>query len=179
MSQRQTIVSAPGKVLLAGGYLVLDRAYTGLVVATSSRFYASVSDVPAGAASVPTSSFPSASTSVAATPAGSGRATPQRVKSARVSVTAGQFPKDASTWAYDVVFAGENAPKLVPAHEARNKFVEVTLSNVLLYAGERLGRDGLARKLGAGLDVVVLANNDFYSQREQVSVECRWRVHAG
>ncbi|RSH77383.1 phosphomevalonate kinase [Apiotrichum porosum] len=169
MSQRQTIVSAPGKVLLAGGYLVLDRAYTGLVVATSSRFYASVSDVPAGAASVPTSSFPSASTSVAATPAGSGRATPQRVKSARVSVTAGQFPKDASTWAYDVVFAGENAPKLVPAHEARNKFVEVTLSNVLLYAGERLGRDGLARKLGAGLDVVVLANNDFYSQREQLA----------
>ena len=33
------VVSAPGKVLLAGGYLVLDPAYPGIVVATSSRFY--------------------------------------------------------------------------------------------------------------------------------------------
>ncbi|KIY50362.1 phosphomevalonate kinase [Fistulina hepatica ATCC 64428] len=33
------VVSAPGKVLIAGGYLVLDPAYSGLVVSTSSRFY--------------------------------------------------------------------------------------------------------------------------------------------
>ena len=37
-----TIVSAPGKVLLAGGYLVLDQKYSGLVVSTSSRFYTAV-----------------------------------------------------------------------------------------------------------------------------------------
>jgi phosphomevalonate kinase len=34
-----TVVSSPGKVLIAGGYLVLDRAYAGVVVSTSSRFY--------------------------------------------------------------------------------------------------------------------------------------------
>jgi len=34
-----TVVSAPGKVLVAGGYLVLDPAYSGIVVSTSSRFY--------------------------------------------------------------------------------------------------------------------------------------------
>ncbi|KAI9318394.1 ribosomal protein S5 domain 2-type protein [Dichotomocladium elegans] len=34
-----TVVSAPGKVLIAGGYLVLDQAYRGLVVGTTSRFY--------------------------------------------------------------------------------------------------------------------------------------------
>jgi phosphomevalonate kinase len=33
------VISAPGKVLLAGGYLVLDPAYSGVVVSTSSRFY--------------------------------------------------------------------------------------------------------------------------------------------
>ena len=32
-------VSAPGKVLLAGGYLVLDRAYTGLVFGLSARIH--------------------------------------------------------------------------------------------------------------------------------------------
>jgi phosphomevalonate kinase len=30
-------LSAPGKVLLAGGYLVLDRAYTGFVFGLSAR----------------------------------------------------------------------------------------------------------------------------------------------
>lgn len=38
-----TVVSAPGKVLLAGGYLILDPKYSGIVVSTSSRFYAVVS----------------------------------------------------------------------------------------------------------------------------------------
>jgi len=39
-----TVVSAPGKVLIAGGYLVLDPAYSGIVVSTSSRFYTAIYD---------------------------------------------------------------------------------------------------------------------------------------
>jgi len=35
-----TVVSSPGKVLIAGGYLVLDQKFTGLVISASSRFYA-------------------------------------------------------------------------------------------------------------------------------------------
>lgn len=39
MSSRNSTVavSAPGKVLLAGGYLVLDRQYTGFVFGLSAR----------------------------------------------------------------------------------------------------------------------------------------------
>lgn len=37
-----TIVSAPGKVLLTGGYLVLDQKYHGLVVGTTARFFTSI-----------------------------------------------------------------------------------------------------------------------------------------
>jgi len=36
-TQPTTAVSAPGKVLLAGGYLVLDRAYSGFVFGLSAR----------------------------------------------------------------------------------------------------------------------------------------------
>lgn len=36
---QSTAVSAPGKVLVAGGYLVLEHAFSGTVVSTSSRFY--------------------------------------------------------------------------------------------------------------------------------------------
>lgn len=39
-----TIVSAPGKVLIAGGYLVLDPAFSGVVVSTSSRFYTTIQE---------------------------------------------------------------------------------------------------------------------------------------
>jgi phosphomevalonate kinase len=41
-----TCVSSSGKVLLAGGYLVLDADYSGVVVSTSSRFYTAVRDAP-------------------------------------------------------------------------------------------------------------------------------------
>ncbi|KAG7401582.1 phosphomevalonate kinase [Phytophthora boehmeriae] len=39
---RPTCVSAPGKVLLVGGYLVLDEQYSGLVLASTARFYSQV-----------------------------------------------------------------------------------------------------------------------------------------
>ena len=39
-------ISAPGKVLLAGGYLVLDRAHTGLVFGLDSRIHVLIEDIP-------------------------------------------------------------------------------------------------------------------------------------
>jgi len=39
-------VSAPGKVLLAGGYLVLDREYNGLVFGLDARIHCVVQGVP-------------------------------------------------------------------------------------------------------------------------------------
>ncbi|KAI9490158.1 ribosomal protein S5 domain 2-type protein [Zychaea mexicana] len=40
-----TVVSAPGKVLMTGGYLVLDQAYRGLVVGTTARFYTAIQPI--------------------------------------------------------------------------------------------------------------------------------------
>lgn len=48
MPSSATAVSAPGKVLLAGGYLVLDRAYTGLVFGLSARLHVLVHDIETG-----------------------------------------------------------------------------------------------------------------------------------
>ncbi|KAJ2681255.1 phosphomevalonate kinase, partial [Coemansia sp. RSA 1285] len=39
-----TLVSAPGKVLVVGGYLVLDRNYSGLVVGTDASLYAAIQE---------------------------------------------------------------------------------------------------------------------------------------
>ncbi|KAL7420108.1 phosphomevalonate kinase [Cryptotrichosporon argae] len=144
----RTVVSAPGKVLLAGGYLVLDRAYTGLVVAASSRFYCSVAD---GASTASSRTAPT------------------------ITVRAGQFPLDQSTWAYALSLEGD-AVRLEQTQETvdkagRNKFVEITVAKALLLAVETHGAERLYRRLteAGGLDVVVLADNDFYSQREQLA----------
>lgn len=48
MTQNCTVASAPGKVLLTGGYLVLEQAYTGLVIGTSARFYTIIKPESAG-----------------------------------------------------------------------------------------------------------------------------------
>ncbi len=47
MVARDTVVaaSAPGKVLLAGGYLVLNRAYTGLVFGLDARIHVVVQPI--------------------------------------------------------------------------------------------------------------------------------------
>jgi phosphomevalonate kinase len=154
-----TIVSAPGKVLMAGGYLVLDRQYSGLVVATSSRFYCAVKTDTGSEASV---------------------------DSATITVRAGQFPKDSSTWSYRVSRdEGELRMEQI-GENGRNKFVEITLVKALQVAQEVLAseRGGDGRSSGEsvdkllsmvqGMDIVVVADNDFYSQREQVcrSVTC-------
>jgi phosphomevalonate kinase len=47
-----TVVSCPGKVLVAGGYLVLDRQHQGFVSATPSRFYTVVQNAGEAGASV-------------------------------------------------------------------------------------------------------------------------------
>lgn len=43
-----TAVSAPGKVLLSGGYLVLDRRYTGTVFALNARVHVIVRQLQRG-----------------------------------------------------------------------------------------------------------------------------------
>ena len=44
-SLKPTCVSCPAKVLVAGGYLVLDRAYTGLVFGLDARIHTIVEPI--------------------------------------------------------------------------------------------------------------------------------------
>jgi phosphomevalonate kinase len=168
MSQT-TVISAPGKVLIAGGYLVLDQLYSGLVLATSSRFYTVIRDASASG-STPSSS--------------------SETETPIITVRAGQFPKDGSIWVFAVRMGASDAGgeggrggevKLGAVGDAKNKFVQITLECGLRYVQARLRQDlgdqegdkellrRLRREEGGGLDVVVLADNDFYSQRETVS----------
>ena len=46
MSPTAASISAPGKVLLAGGYLVLDRDFTGLVFGLDARIHVHIQKLP-------------------------------------------------------------------------------------------------------------------------------------
>lgn len=189
--RRMTVVSSPGKVLIAGGYLVLDTNYSGLVIGTSSRFYSCVSSRLSSASSTSNISNTDPGTDTE-TCQGKGKG-----DEAIISVRAGQFPSKASTWFYSIskpsasaTFAvGEDGEKeglylgfkeINEEQAGKNKFIFITLCKVLEYAYEtilaKLGNeetalDELIKRIkgsGDGLEVVVFADNDFYSQREQV-----------
>ncbi|WVQ95433.1 phosphomevalonate kinase [Kwoniella sp. CBS 9459] len=159
ISPHRTIVSSPGKVLLAGGYLVLDRAYSGVVVATSSRFYSVVSELSSDTSSASSS------------------------EEAIISVRAGQFPREASTWIYSLSVTSDELVLQQTNEDSvgKNKFIYISLLKTLEVAYESIvqgGRDGSSaaielirrvRRDGQGVDIVVLADNDFYSQREQLA----------
>lgn len=137
---RQTIISAPGKVLITGGYLVLDPIYTGTVIATSARFYC----VLTSRASIPAN---------------------------KIVVKSPQF-LDA-LWTYDIRQTSEQI-QIEPSAGERNKFVEIALRETFKLAQELVGvesvRQCLSDQSGAetGLEVVIVGDNDFYSQRRSV-----------
>jgi phosphomevalonate kinase len=146
MSGKSTLVSAPGKVLLAGGFLVLDPQYFGIVISTSARFYTYIHPL---------------SSSSTSTGTGTG--------AIRIKVRAAQFPKDQSVWEYDLTVT-ENKVDLKPVAEKDegNKFVQLTIDCALRYALEVVGEEGAKKGLGEGVEIVVLADNDFYSQSDKV-----------
>ena len=119
-----TIVSAPGKVLMAGGYLVLDPEYRGHVLSTSARFYSAV----------------------------------QATDDDLITIRSPQFTD--GLWLLTMKDRNE-CKELVPDRRSgQNHYVQTTIeivSNIAAHLGKGLG--------GSGLDVTLLADNDFYSQR--------------
>ncbi|KAH9940511.1 Phosphomevalonate kinase [Epithele typhae] len=143
-----TVVSSPGKVLLAGGYLVLDPAYSGVVVSTSSRFYTVLAalDAPPSSASPPI----------------------------QIRVRSPQF--EDATWVYAVEFdsAAVRVEQLQdPAHPnaGKNKFVHLALQRTLALVVELKSAGTTQNALGHGLDITIVGDNDFYSQRAQLAAQ--------
>ncbi|KAJ1304500.1 hypothetical protein OPQ81_005645 [Rhizoctonia solani] len=131
-----TVVSAPGKVLIAGGYLVLDHRFPGLVVSTSSRFYTVVRPAT-----------------------GEGR----------IIVKSPQF--ENAIWVYDVAVNGDSiqVQQVDDGTDSKNRFVQTALESTLAVALAIRGKDSFVTSLGQGLDIHVLAANDFYSQRASLA----------
>ncbi|RUS30507.1 hypothetical protein BC938DRAFT_479303 [Jimgerdemannia flammicorona] len=133
-----TLVSAPGKVLLAGGYLVLDPAYEGLVISTDARFYTYVRN---------------------------GGHSPTEGKK-KIVVRSLQFHQ--GMWKYHIeIKHGKVLLEHIPT-ESTNKFVETCVRFCLAVILEIIGAEKFLEKIATGLDINIAGSNDFYSQNEQL-----------
>ncbi|KAI0745379.1 Phosphomevalonate kinase [Earliella scabrosa] len=145
-SSSSTVVSSPGKVLLAGGYLVLDPAYSGVVVSTSSRFYTVIDSISEHASGP-----------------------------IQIRVRSPQF-LDA-TWHYFVEFDGPDVVRVEQVADntnstsTKNKFVHLALQRTLALATELKSAGTLQNALANGLDITIVGDNDFYSQRAQLTAQ--------
>ena len=143
-----TVVSAPGKVLLAGGYLILDPKYSGIVVSTSSRFYSVVSPTPTtpGFITVNSPQFTDAVWRYSVGP--------------NDSIDAEYVADGTRSRFIDSPDCGTS-----PSTTNANKFVHLALENTLTLVTALKGPGVTNVLLNTGLQIHILGHNDFYSQR--------------
>ncbi|KAL6907554.1 hypothetical protein ACP4OV_002593 [Aristida adscensionis] len=141
----EVVASAPGKVLIAGGYLVLERPNAGLVLSTTARFYAVVRPLRDGLAP---DSWAWAWTDV--------------------KVSSPQLSREAT---YKLSMK-KSTLQLTSARESANPFVEQAIQFSVAAAKATITdtdrKDALDMLLLQGLNITILGCNDFYSYRKQI-----------
>ncbi|KAH1112903.1 hypothetical protein GLYMA_04G237000v4 [Glycine max] len=140
----EVVSSAPGKVLMTGGYLILERPNAGLVLSTNARFYAIVKPIHH---EIKPDSWAWAWTDV--------------------RLTSPQLSREAL---YKLALKNLTIQTVSPS-DTRNPFVEyaVQYSVAAAYATFDHNKKELLHKLLLhGLDITILGGNDFYSYRNEI-----------
>eukprot|EP00262_Sarcandra_glabra_P007982 TRINITY_DN21150_c0_g1_i1.p1 TRINITY_DN21150_c0_g1~~TRINITY_DN21150_c0_g1_i1.p1 ORF type:complete len:514 (+),score=106.52 TRINITY_DN21150_c0_g1_i1:156-1697(+) len=141
----EVVVSAPGKVLITGGYLILERPNAGIVLSTTARFYAIVKPLDED---IKPDSWAWAWTDVKLT-------SPQLFRETMYKLSLKNSTLQNTT-----------------LRDSTNPFVEqavqysVAAANAIFCDNGK--KDVLHKKLLQGLDVTILGCNDFYSYRNQI-----------
>lgn len=138
------VASAPGKVLMTGGYLVLERPNAGLVLSTNARFFAIVKPLYED---VKPDSWAWAWADVKLT-------SPQLSRESLYKLGLKNFTieRDSSS-------------------ESRNPFVEQAVRYAVTAAHatfDKNKKEWLHKLLLQGLDITILGANEFYSYRNQI-----------
>ncbi|EEP75858.1 conserved hypothetical protein [Uncinocarpus reesii 1704] len=175
----ETAVSAPGKVLLTGGYLVLDRKYTGTVLALDARIHVIVQQLPMGKGA---RMAPKANVGESARTGSNGGADGDSSMDGMEGDTC--HAKDYEDGLEEVVIV--KSPQFIDAvweyriqritqgggvkvqqvnDEPRNVFVETSLNYALTYVSYVA-----ASKNFGSLSITILADNDYYSETAALSV---------
>ncbi|KAL2547987.1 GHMP kinase family protein [Forsythia ovata] len=141
------VASAPGKVLMTGGYLVLERPNAGIVLSTNARFYAIVKPLY------------------------------EEIKPeswawvwADVKLTSPQMARETM---YKMSLKHLTL-QCVSSSASRNPFVEYAVQYTVAAAYatfDKNKQDTLHKLLLRGLDITILGCNEFYSYRDQIEAQ--------
>lgn len=138
------VASAPGKVLMTGGYLILERPNAGLVLSTNARFFAIVKPLYD---EIKPDSWAWAWTDV--------------------KLTSPQLSRESL---YKLALKNL-ALQCCSSSESRNPFVEQAVQYAVATAYATLDKNKkefLHKLLLQGLDITILGSNEFYSYRNQI-----------
>nr|WNI02920.1 phosphomevalonate kinase [Prunus conradinae] len=138
------VASAPGKVLLTGGYLILERPNAGLVLSTNSRFFAIVKPLYH---QLKPDSWAWGWTDVKLTSPQLSRESIYKLSLKNLSL------------------------EYVSSSDSKNPFVEQAVQYCVAAARatfDKNKKDSLEKLLLQGLDITILGSNDFYSYRNQI-----------
>ncbi|GAB2235399.1 hypothetical protein Droror1_Dr00025823 [Drosera rotundifolia] len=137
----EVVASAPGKVLITGGYLILERPNSGLVLSTSSRFYAIIKPFH------------------------------DDIKAESWAWAWMDFKLSSPQLSREIVYkmiVKNLAIQCVSSSESKNPFVEQAVQYAVAAAFAKVDKDVLEKVLLKGLHITVLGDNDFYSYRSQL-----------
>ncbi|KAJ9048049.1 phosphomevalonate kinase [Entomophthora muscae] len=149
-----TLVSCPGKVLVVGGYLVLEKDYEGLVFSTDARFYSWVT--PSSQQDTSNSGFMGVPES--------------RSNVYNIAVKSAQFENPPWLYMYGDKDGFELKECLTATSNTTNKFVLCALEAAYRYLYLTFANNKQAlEKLKMPITIYLFADNDFYSQRKQLS----------
>ncbi|KAL3844453.1 hypothetical protein ACJIZ3_001856 [Penstemon smallii] len=138
------VASAPGKVLMTGGYLILERPNAGIVLSTNSRFYAIIKPLYE---ELKPDSWAWAWTDVKLTSPQMGRETMYKLSLKHLLL------------------------QCLSSSDSRNPFVEYALQYAIAAAHatfDKNKKEELKKLLCLGLDITILGCNEFYSYRNQI-----------
>ncbi|KAL2783579.1 Phosphomevalonate kinase [Aspergillus keveii] len=146
-SSATTAVSAPGKVLLTGGYLCLDRNYTGTVFALDARIHVVVEQLRKGHRRSESETAENGTTGI------------DKDNEDSIVVRSPQFV--GAVWEYGVQRTDNGGGiKVVQKNEGRgNPFVETSLNYALTY----ITYVADSKDFGS-LSITILADDDYYSE---------------
>jgi phosphomevalonate kinase len=140
-----TVASAGAKVLATGGYLVLERPYTGIVLSLDAQLHSSVFALSASDAVTASGAYPIRVF------------TPQRC---------------TAPLAIALTLNAENPSGIVLSGDiAANSFVATTLQHTLSALLELLGRPAFTAVLAGGLAIHVRGDRSFYSSQPTAAGE--------
>ncbi|KAK7353340.1 hypothetical protein VNO80_18785 [Phaseolus coccineus] len=140
----EVVTSAPGKVLMTGGYLILERPNSGLVLSTNARFYAIIKPLHH---EIKSDSWAWAWTDI--------------------RLTSPQLSREAL---YKLALKNL-AIQTVSSSDTRNPFVEYAVQYSVAAACasfDQSKKEVLHKLLLQGLDITILGSNDFYSYRNEI-----------